>query len=59
VQGRAAKVLDGHQAVTLSFRKNDTQWYRARFAGFSQDDAKTTCVTLKQMALDCVVMRAN
>ncbi len=59
VQGRAAKVLDGHQAVTLSFRKNDTQWYRARFAGFSQDDAKNTCVTLKHMALDCVVMRAN
>jgi D-alanyl-D-alanine carboxypeptidase len=59
VQGRAAKVLDGHRPVTLTFLKNDTQWYRARFAGFSQDDAMSTCTKLKHMALDCVVMRAN
>jgi len=59
VQGRAAKVLDGHRPVTLSFRKDATQWYRARFAGFSQDDAKTTCATLKRMELDCLVMRSN
>lgn len=59
VQSRAAKLLDGHRPVTLSFRKDATDWYRARFAGFSQNDAKTTCASLKRMALDCIVMQAN
>lgn len=59
VQNRAAKLLDGHRPVTLSFRKDTTDWYRARFAGFSQTDAKTTCASLKRMALDCIVMQAN
>ena len=59
VQGRAAKLFDGHPPLTLTFRKDDTQWYRARFAGFSQDDARGTCAALKRLALDCVVMRAE
>jgi D-alanyl-D-alanine carboxypeptidase len=59
VQTLAAKLLDGHRPVTLSFRKDSTDWYRARFAGFSRSDAKTTCASLKRMALDCIVMQAN
>jgi len=59
VRGRATTILDGHQPVAVSFQKDDTQWYRARFAGFSQDRAKSTCAELKRMSFDCVVMRAN
>jgi D-alanyl-D-alanine carboxypeptidase len=59
VQGRANTLLDGHQPIAVTFQKDDTQWYRARFAGFSQDDAKSACAELKRMSFDCVVMRAN
>jgi D-alanyl-D-alanine carboxypeptidase len=59
VQGRASAVVDGHQPVAVVFQKDDTQWYRARFAGFSQDGAKNTCAQLKRMSFECVVMRAN
>jgi D-alanyl-D-alanine carboxypeptidase len=59
VRGRAASLLDGHPPLSTVFQKDDTQWYRARFAGFSQDDARSTCAELKRMSLDCIVMRAN
>jgi D-alanyl-D-alanine carboxypeptidase len=59
VKGRATALLDGHQPVAIPFEKDDTQWFRARFAGFSQDSAKSACTELKRMSFDCVVMRAN
>ncbi len=59
VKGRAASLLDGHPPLSMMFQKDDTQWYRARFAGFSQDNARSTCAELKRMSLDCIVMRAN
>jgi D-alanyl-D-alanine carboxypeptidase len=59
VQGRANSLLDGHQPIAVTFQKDETQWFRARFAGFSQDRAKTTCAELKRMSFECVVMRAN
>ena len=59
VKGRAASLLNGHYPVTTTFKKDTEQWYRARFAGFSQDKAKSTCAQLKKMSLDCVVMRAE
>ncbi len=59
VQGRASSVVDGHRPIAVIFQKDETQWYRARFAGFSQDGAKSTCAQLKRMSFDCVVMRAN
>jgi D-alanyl-D-alanine carboxypeptidase len=59
VQGRATTLLDGHQPLAIPFEKDATQWYRARFAGFSQDSAKSACAELKRMFFDCVVMRAN
>jgi D-alanyl-D-alanine carboxypeptidase len=59
VKGRAASLLNGHYPVTTTFKKDTEQWYRARFAGFSQDTAKSTCAQLKKMSLECVVMRAD
>jgi cell division protein FtsN len=59
VRGRATTILDGHQPIAVAFQKDATQWYRARFAGFTQDRAKSTCAELKRMSFECVVMRAN
>jgi D-alanyl-D-alanine carboxypeptidase len=59
VQQRAVKLLEGHLPFTTSFMKGDQEWYRARFAGFSQDDAKSTCAALKKLSLDCAVMLAE
>ncbi len=59
VSGRAGDLLAGHTPLSVAFRKDDTQWYRARFAGFTQDGARSTCEELKRLSLDCVVMRAN
>ena len=59
VQQRAMALLDGHLPFTASFMKDDKEWYRARFAGFSKDDAQTTCAALKKRSLDCAVMRSE
>jgi D-alanyl-D-alanine carboxypeptidase len=59
VQQRAVDLLKGHQPFTASFVKNDTEWYRARFAGFSQDSAKSTCAALKKRSLECAIMLAE
>ena len=59
VQQRALDLLDGHLPFTTSFMKENQEWYRARFAGFSKDDAQSTCAALKKRSLDCAVMRAE
>jgi len=59
VQQRAVDLLDGHLPFTVSFMKDDQEWYRARFAGFSKDDAQATCAALKKRSLDCAVMTAD
>ncbi len=59
VQQRAMALLDGHLPFTASFMKDDKEWYRARFAGFSKTDAQAACAALKKMSLDCVVMSAE
>jgi D-alanyl-D-alanine carboxypeptidase len=59
VKERAATLLDGHPQLAIAFQKDGTQWYRARFAGFSEGTARSACAELKRMSLDCVVMRAN
>jgi D-alanyl-D-alanine carboxypeptidase len=59
VRQKAAKMLAGHAPLTVPFNKDSSQWYRARFAGFSQDRAKSACKELKRLGLDCVVMQAN
>lgn len=59
VQQRAPDLLGGHLPFTQSFMKEDREWFRARFAGFSEEKARNTCAALKQRSLDCVVMRAE
>jgi len=59
VQQRAVDLLDGHLPFTASFMKDDEEWYRARFAGFSKKEAQAACAALKKRSLDCVVMTAD
>jgi D-alanyl-D-alanine carboxypeptidase len=59
VQQRASRLLDGHLPFTATFTKGDTEWYRARFAGFSKNAAQSTCKALKRMSLDCIAMAAE
>ena len=59
VQQRALDILEGHLPFTASFMKGDQEWYRARFAGFSQDGAEDACKALKKLSLDCAVMLAE
>jgi D-alanyl-D-alanine carboxypeptidase len=59
VQQRAIDLLNGHLPFTASFMKGDQEWYRARFAGFTQDSAQATCKALKKLSLDCAVMLAE
>ncbi len=59
VRQRAPKLLNGHLPFTASFTKGSTEWYRARFAGFSKTDAQSTCDALKRMRLECIAMAAE
>lgn len=59
VQQRASDLLNGHLPFTTSFTKEGSEWYRARFAGFSRGDAQSVCDALKKMSVDCVVMKAE
>jgi hypothetical protein len=59
VAQRATDLLDGHLPFTASFMKGDQEWYRARFAGFSKEDALATCAALKKRSFDCAVMRSE
>jgi hypothetical protein len=59
VQQQAGDLLEGHLPFTTSFTKDGTDWYRARFAGFSKSDAQMACDVLKKMSVDCVVMKAE
>jgi len=59
VRQRAPELLDGHLPFTASFTKDNREWYRARFAGFSKSDARSTCEALKRMSLDCIALAAE
>lgn len=59
VQQRAPDLLGGHLPFTASFMKGDEEWFRARFAGFSKEDARKTCAALKKRSFECAVMPAE
>jgi len=59
VRQRAPKLLDGRLPFTATFQKDNKEWYRARFAGFSKSDARSTCEALKRMRLDCIALAAE
>jgi D-alanyl-D-alanine carboxypeptidase len=59
VRGRAPRLLDGHEAITIPVQREDRKIYRARFVNFDEDTASNTCLELRRLAIDCFVMRAE
>lgn len=59
VRTRAVALLEGHNGVTLPFQKAERQIYRARFVNFNEAKASATCLELRRLAVDCLVMRAE
>ncbi|MBI1384428.1 MAG: D-alanyl-D-alanine carboxypeptidase [Rhizobiales bacterium] len=56
VRGTASSLLDRRDDLTMRFEKGGRAYYRARFAGFSQPEAQSTCAALKARSVECVVM---
>ncbi len=59
VRTRAVSLLEGHSSVAVPFQKADRQIYRARFVNFDEAKASATCLELRRLAVDCLVMRAE
>lgn len=59
VAGKASKILDGHDELTVSGKVRGKSYYRARFGKFSRDEAATTCTKLKRLSIDCLVVRTE
>ncbi|HRO49277.1 MAG TPA: D-alanyl-D-alanine carboxypeptidase, partial [Hyphomicrobium sp.] len=59
VRGRTGSLLSGHAGATVPVQTADRQMYRARFVNFDERNATSTCLELRRMAIDCLVMRAE
>lgn len=53
----ASSLLKGHNSVTMLVPQNNV--YRARFTGFSEADARSTCKLLKRKSIDCLAVPAQ
>jgi D-alanyl-D-alanine carboxypeptidase len=60
VRQRAASVLGAHAAHMSQVKRGDKVYFRARYVGFSgQDAAAGVCSELKRLDIDCLVMKAE
>lgn len=59
VSAKAGTLLDGHGELTIEGSVAGKSRYRARFGKFSETEAKDACGKLKQLAIDCMVVRAE
>ena len=48
--------LSGKSPLTIAFYKNDKLLYRARFSGFKQNEARSTCQELKRKSISCFTL---
>jgi len=53
----ASRYLSGADPFTETFAKGSKTYYRARFAGLSQNSAEAACKTLKRADISCVTIR--
>ncbi len=53
----AGSLLAGHKSFTMAVP--DAKIFRARFAGFSQQQARRTCALLKKKSIDCLAVAAD
>lgn len=58
VAASAKSILQGRQPITLAHGSGERSLYRARFSGFSEEDARTACHQLKSLDIPCIVMPA-
>ncbi len=58
IGSKAGSLLTGHQSFTMLVPNNNSV-YRARFAGFTEQDARQTCRQLKRKAIDCLAVPAQ
>ena len=56
IGSKAGNLLTGHKSFTMLVPNNTV--YRARFAGFTEQDARQTCRKLKRKAIDCLAVPA-
>ncbi len=60
VRQRAGSVLGAHAAHMSQVKRGDKVFFRARYVGFSaQDAAAGVCSELKRLDIDCLVMKAE
>jgi D-alanyl-D-alanine carboxypeptidase len=60
VRQRASSVLGAHAAHMSQVKRGDKVYFRARYVGFSgQDAAAGVCNELKRLDIDCLVMKAE
>jgi D-alanyl-D-alanine carboxypeptidase len=60
VRDRAGTVLGKYAAYTSQVKRGDKTFFRARYVGFdAQTVAAGVCSELKQMEIDCLVMKAE
>lgn len=57
IGSKAGRLLTGHKSFTMLVPQNNV--YRARFAGFSEADARNTCKQLKKKSIDCLPISAQ
>jgi cell division septation protein DedD len=53
----AGSLLKGHKSFTMQVPENNV--YRARFAGFTEYQARRACSQLKKKAIDCLAVPAK
>lgn len=57
VGSKAKTLLHGHKRFTMQVAESEI--FRARFAGFSEKDARKTCRLLKKRSIDCLAVPAK
>lgn len=59
VHSAAGDLLKGHLPITMPVPVGDRHLVRARFASFSQQQARAVCAQLKLRAIDCLAVKAQ
>jgi D-alanyl-D-alanine carboxypeptidase len=56
---RAAGLLDDYRGVSVPVQSGASKLYRARFRGFDATAANETCSRLKNLQIDCFVIKTE
>jgi D-alanyl-D-alanine carboxypeptidase len=57
IKSKASKLLSAADPFTESTSKGGTTYYRARFAGLSENQAEAACKYLKRNDVDCIAIK--